>query len=390
MPDASQQDPSAQPMKWSWKIAEVAGIGIYIHWTFLLIIGWIVFIHGSGDGGLPAALRGVALVLAIFACIVLHELGHALTAQRYNIQTRDITLLPIGGVARLEKMPEDPRQELWVALAGPAVNVVIAGVLFVVLVVLGEISPLEKVFSITGPFLAQLMAVNIILVAFNVLPAFPMDGGRVLRAVLAMRMDYVAATDMAARVGQMMAIMFGVLGILSGNWILVFIALFVFLGAQSEAHMVQVRFAIKDVPVRDVMMTDYIVLSEDDTLEAAVGALLAGSQQDFPVVKDGHLIGILPRNDFVQALSEHGRTTPVTEVMRRDCRTVEDTDLLEDIFQQMQTARCPMLPVLHEGELVGLLTLENVGEWMMIKSALRHRETVRRHGAETAGDVHEH
>src|SRR5688572_19607479 len=212
-------------MRWSLRILTVSGIGIYVHITFLILVAWIGAIFFQ-SGGAVHAVHGIVLILAVFACVVLHEFGHALTAKKFGIKTRDITLLPIGGVARLERMPEDPKQELWVALAGPAVNVVIAAVLFVVLQFTGGMESPSTLSVTGGPFLGRLLIVNSCLVLFNMLPAFPMDGGRIVRALLAMRMDYMKATQIAAGLGQGMACLFGFIGLFS-NPFLVFIALFV-------------------------------------------------------------------------------------------------------------------------------------------------------------------
>ena len=376
-------------MKWSWKVGHVAGIGVFVHWTFLLLIAWVVYYLYAWEGkGLAGIVHGILFVLAIFGCIVLHELGHALTARRFGIQTRDITLLPIGGVARLERMPENPVQELWVALAGPAVNAAIAGVLFAVISVRLWItassdpelySDTLRVFLAGHSPLFNLLAVNLLLAVFNLIPAFPMDGGRVLRALLAQRLDYVLATQIAASIGQTLAIAFGILGFFSHNPLWLFIALFVYLGAEQEAHMVRVRSVMRGVPVREAMVTRFRTVSPEEPLASVIGELLAGGQQDFPVMEEDRILGMLTRRDLLAALAEGKQSVPVAEVMRRDCRTVDEADMLDTTFQRMREGECPTVPVLREGKLVGLVTLENVGEWMMIQSALRK--------ARTRGDV---
>jgi Zn-dependent protease/CBS domain-containing protein len=360
-------------MKWSWRLGTVSGIRLQVHWTFLLIIGWVVLIHVSHGASVPAVVGGVLLVLAVFACVVLHELGHALTAQRFGIRTRDITLLPIGGVARLERMPEDPRQELLVAAAGPAVNVAIAGLLFALLELAGGVRPLEAVTVVGGNLFGQLMWVNLFLVGFNLLPAFPMDGGRILRALLATKLDYVRATGIAAGVGQAMAILFGFVGLIGPNPFLVFIAIFVYLGAQAEAQQTRMRWTLDGATVRDAMMTQFRVLDAGDSLGRAVEELLAGAQHDFPVVSGDRVVGVLTRSDLVKAVKERGTTALVTEVMRRDIVVAQAGEDLQRVLAMMRARHCAAVPVVHLGRMVGLLTLENVGELMMVGSAAAHR-----------------
>ncbi len=357
-------------MRWSWKLGRIAGITIQVHWTFLILIVWVVLLHVSRGAGPGAAAAGVALVLAVFACVVLHELGHALTAKRFGIPTKDITLLPIGGVARLQRMPEDPGQELLVAAAGPAVNVVIAGVLWGVLALARATQPLSEFSVVSGNVPAQLLWINVMLVAFNLLPAFPMDGGRMLRALLAYRIDYVRATQIAASIGQGMAILFGFAG-LFGNPFLLLIAIFVYLGAQAEAQHVQVRAALAGVTVGDAMMTRFRTLPDSATLDDAVEELLAGSQQDFPVLAGDRVSGVLLRGDLVKALKERARSATVGSVARGDCRPLTEDEPLDGALVRMREGRCSALPVVRADRIVGLLSLENVGELLMVHSALR-------------------
>jgi Zn-dependent protease len=301
---------------------------------------------------------------------VLHEFGHALTAARYGIRTRDITLLPIGGVALLERMPEVPVQELWVALAGPAVNVVIALLLFAWLQASGNWESADRVGVATGGFVERIMIANVYLVGFNLLPAFPMDGGRALRALLATRMEYTRATSRAAIVGQGMAIVFAFIG-LQGNPLLLFIALFVWIGAGQEASMTQMKSALAGIPLRRAMLTHFRTLAPTNTLADAVELLLTGSQQDFPVVANGRVEGILTRNDLVKALARRGRSATVADSMIRDCPTAEASEMLERVLVRVQGRDCHTVPVLDNGVLVGLVTMDNIGEFLMIHAAER-------------------
>jgi Zn-dependent protease/predicted transcriptional regulator len=360
-------------MKWSWKIAEFAGIGVYVHVTFLLVVLWVAALHWGED--VTAIVEGVLFVLAIFGCVVLHEFGHALTAKRYGIRTRDITLLPIGGLARLERMPDDPKQELVVAVAGPAVNVVIAAVLYVVVQFIqgvdlsGQLERLEPFYLGTGSFAYNLMVVNIFLVVFNMIPAFPMDGGRVLRGLLATRMEYVRATNIAASVGQFIAFVFGFIGLFY-NPFLVFIALFVYIGAAQEAGMVQMKAALGGIPVERAMLRHFHALSPRDPLQRAVDLTLGGSQRDFPVVDEGQVVGLLCQEDLMRALQQTPSNEAVAGAMRTQYQQCDPGDMLESVFVRIQEDGAHTVPVVRRGELVGLLTMENIGEMLRIQAAL--------------------
>ncbi len=361
-------------MTWSFRIATVAGIGIFVHWTFLLLIGWIVFEHVAAGKSTAVVIEGVTFVLSLFGCVVLHELGHALTAKRYGVRTRDITLLPIGGVARLERIPEAPMQEFWVAVAGPAVNVAIAGVLYVAISLLGRAHLVTQVEVAGGQFFAKLMWVNVMLVVFNMLPAFPMDGGRVLRALLAVRMSRVRATHIAAGVGQFMAILFAVIAFTTHQWLLLFIALFVYLGAQGEAHAVEMRAIFKGARVRDAMISRFVTLSENDPLERAAREAMSGHQKDFPVTDGRQITGLLLNREVVKALSAGDVHQRVGEMACQRCPTVQENEPLDRAVDKMQSADCPALLVVRDGELVGLLTSEHLGDWILLHSAVQKRQ----------------
>lgn len=364
-------------MRWSWRIGRLAGIDVYVHATFLLLLAWIALSAYQAQHTAAAVFAAIAFILAVFGIVVLHELGHALTARRFGIATRDITLLPIGGVARLERMPREPRQELLVALAGPAVNVVLAAILYAVIlatrggVVASDVVTLDDAVP-QGSMLAQLVAVNVWLALFNLIPAFPMDGGRVLRALLAMRSrNYARATEVAARVGRFFALLFGVVGLfVIGNPFLVFIALFVWLGAAAEASAVQTSAMLDGVPLSQVMITDVRTLGPTDRLSRAMQLTLTGFQQDFPVVEDGIVVGVLTRQQLVRGLAERGPDAAVDAVMAREFVVASPDDSVEEALARLKSCACHVLPVVRGRELVGVLTTENVGEFIALRAAL--------------------
>ena len=359
-------------MKWSWKLGTFAGIDVFIHATFLLIIGWVALTYWQQSRTLAGTLEGIFFTLILFSFVVLHEYGHALTARRYGVKTRDITLYPIGGVARLERMPDKPIQEFWVALAGPAVNVVLAAVLFIWLVLSNNLAPLTSLGMTSGPFIERLLLVNVWLVLFNMIPAFPMDGGRVLRSLLAMRMEYTRATQIAATIGQGMAFVFGFIGLFTAPTLL-FIAFFVWIGAAQEASMVQMKSALGGISVRRAMITNFETLSPNDPLSRPVELILSGTQTDFPVMDGEIVVGVVNRSDLLAALTKQTATT-VEQIMRRDIQLADANEMLEPAFARLQTCGCHTMPVLYGGKLVGLLTSENIGEFLMIQAAMRQKQ----------------
>ncbi len=360
-------------MRWSWRIGRIGGVDIFIHVTFLMLLAWVGISHWVEHRNLAESLIGVAFISVIFGCVVLHELGHALAARRFGIVTRDITLLPIGGVARLERMPDKPLQELWVAIAGPLVNVVIASVLFIGLTVTDQWMPLSEITVSSGSFFQRLLLVNVSLVVFNMIPAFPMDGGRVLRAVLALSMNYTLATQIAASIGQAIALIFGFLGIIIGNPILLLIALFVWIGAAQESSMTQMKSALSGIPVSHAMLTEFRTVTPADDLTAVLQLVMAGSQADFPVVEHGQVVGIVTRADLLTAVAQRGPQSVVADIMQRQFETVDPNEMLEGAFARLEACACHTLPVVRNGQLVGLVTAENVGEFLMIQAALAQR-----------------
>lgn len=358
-------------MGWSIPLGRIFGTDVRVHLTFFLLIAWFGISAGLA-GGQAAAIGSILFLLAVFACVVAHEFGHVLMARRFGIGTRDVMLLPIGGVASLERMPEKPGQELLVALAGPAVNVVIAAVL-VGLFGLGlSVGDLTNVSLEPAAFFQRLALVNIILVVFNLLPAFPMDGGRVLRALLAMALPRVRATRIAATVGQVFAFGFGFLG-LFGNPLLLLVALFVFMAAGQEAYAVELEEATSSTATRRATITAFDSLDTQTTVGHAVKLLLSTSQREFPVIDGaGALRGVLTRDGMIRALAQGGPDTPVTEVMERDVPAISCNAPLPEAIRLLQGSARPLIGVQdRNGRITGILTPENVSEYMMVAEAGR-------------------
>lgn len=356
-------------MKWSFKLVRVAGIDVYIHATLIILLIWLGLSYWAVEGTLGAALNGVSFILTLFTCVVLHEFGHALTAKRYGIRTQHITLFPIGGLAAMERMPDVPKHEIAVALAGPAVNLIIAILLWFWLTVTNTMISADELTLTGGPFAQRLMLFNIILVVFNLIPAFPMDGGRVLRAVLELRMNHNRATQLAAKVGQGFALWLGLMGLMF-NPFLMFIALFVWIGAASEAAAEEMKSTLLGISAGQAMLTDFNVLSSHDRLDRAIQLTLAGSQKDFPVLDGEAIVGVLTQNDLLRGLHEHGAQASVGSWMQTGLQYADKDEPLDEVLERLQSDKCRLFAVIEAGHLAGIVNMDNVIELISIQKAL--------------------
>jgi Zn-dependent protease/predicted transcriptional regulator len=355
-------------MRWSYRIGSIAGTEIKVHATFLLLVGWWALM-GYQQAGTSGALSAALSLLALFACVLLHEFGHILMARRFGVRTPDVILLPIGGVARLERIPDEPRQELLIALAGPAVTLVIAALSLAVLRLTGSQASVMQL-SENQPFLAWIAGVNIYLLLFNLIPAFPMDGGRVLRALLASRLGLLRGTRIAATLGQTFAVLGGLYGITNSEPLLILVAFFVFLGANAEAAAVETRIAGEGLQVRQMMVTDFRTVPIHATLNDAVNLLLSGEQREFPVLDNlGRTEGLLTRENLIRGLSQRGPQSTVAEAMSAGVPSVSSTLSFQDALDQLRASRLPALPVIDGGALVGLLTMDNITDLLLVRRA---------------------
>lgn len=362
-------------MKKALLLGKIAGIKVQIHWSFLLLILWVAFIGIMGNISTVGILWNIFFVLVLFGCVVLHELGHAITAQKFNIQTKQITLLPIGGVASLEDFPEEPKEELLITLAGPAVNILIALLLYLVIPFdfFRELDQeqMQQFFSEISArnFLFLLFYANIILAVFNFIPAFPMDGGRILRALLSMRMDRVRATQISANLGQFVALLFFFFGLFY-NPFLALIGVFVFFGAQGENIMIQQLALLRGYRAKDAMMTNITLLDPDDSLEDVINAILAGAERDFIVTNGdgGNTVGIVYNQDVIKAMKSKGNQVRVKDIMQTDFDSVKAYEDLADIFRKAQMGKKSFFPVIENNRLIGAIDLMNINEFMVFRS----------------------
>jgi Zn-dependent protease/CBS domain-containing protein len=359
----------------SFKIGRAFGIDLKVHWTFFLLLAFFAFVSYQRTGSLTNALITALVIVALFVCVVLHEYGHSIVAQRLGIEIHDITLLPIGGVARLKSLPTRPMDEVKIAIAGPLVNVVLAPIFFGVALLLGS-SPLDAANILQGgnslgQIFAYLGLINVALVVFNMIPAFPMDGGRVLRGLLATRLGPVRATDVSSAIGQFFALGFFLIGLLGGNYLLALVGVFIFFGAGGEQQMVRQRELTRGLLVSDVMGTRprLETVTPYHTFGQVLDSVIHGYQEDFPVVdENGNLVGMITRNEIMAAAHSPERFSSVRDLMKTDFPIISpDSDLFTDGARLLQESGLRALPVVKAGNLVGMLTADDVGQAALLR-----------------------
>jgi len=365
MPDTPPSDdkPKQAPIPGTVGMLRIFGVPVRLHFTFILLLIFLVFI---GVGGQQSGAMTALYILALFGSVLLHEIGHTLVARHYGIRTTEIVMFPIGGVSRPERMPK-AHEEFWIAISGPLVNALIAAGLFIWLAMRHQFVPIELLKDPTDANLAQRIATgNFLLFMFNLLPAYPMDGGRVLRSLLALFKPEEQATRIAAGAGQILAALLGLFGLLSSNFILVFIAMFIYIGASQEGAAVRGRLLTSGVPVRAAMITDFRTLSHGESIRDAGNLLLATSQHDFPVMHGDAVLGLLTRAALVRAMLTEGPDAYVASAMDRNPPRVAPDAPLSDVLPDLSAARACAL-VMDGDRLVGLLTAENVSAFILLR-----------------------
>lgn len=356
-------------MKGSLKLGKIADIGIFIHWTFILLILFIIFVNYKSGQNATQIIWSIIFILCVFVTVFLHELGHALAAKNYNIKTKDITLLPIGGLARLERIPEKPLEELIVAFAGPLVNIILALITGLFIQIPEDTTQMMSELSngiSPNNFFLNFFLVNFWLAIFNLIPAFPMDGGRILRALLSFKLERHIATKIAARIGQLLALAFVVLGFFSSPF-LVFIGIFVIIGAQIETEYTESKFILKGYKVKDVVMRQYQTIDANEKVKKAVELLLNSQNKSFIVTENKEPVGTLNRDQIIIGLSKAGDEEFIYNVMDRNLIFLDNNSLLDNVFELIQEHKSTLILVLENNKLIGTLDVENLLEFILIK-----------------------
>lgn len=366
------------------RLLTVMGVRINIHWTFLLLIAWILIMQAVSRASIGQTIWALIAIASIFACVVLHELGHALTASHYHIRTRDITLYPIGGIATMEKLPAKPLEEIFISMAGPLVNLVIAAVL---LPFIPDYVPFWKTAGVidnvhAGNFVLYLHSINMILALFNLIPAFPMDGGRVLRGILGLFMQDDSPTYIAILTGRIIATLFILIGLFSFNLILPVIGLLIVFADAGEEQLVYLRTAVKGIPLKELAVRDYATLQDDLTIQEVAAEWLPAHHQYFAITGKQGLVGVITRSILLQALAAGKYNETIGSLVTASPEILQGERSGDSIIDKLLLQDNAVYPVRSDNQLTGILSLDSIIEYLLIhdtqKRSQGHRASVTR------------
>jgi Zn-dependent protease len=355
-------------MKWSVKLITIKGITLYLHFTFLLFVAWMITVNLASGMQVAQLLWTTAFLAAVFASIALHEYGHAFIAAYFGINAKHIVFYPIGGIASIEKLPENPRQELLISSAGPAVSFVLAAFCWLLAPQSAFVANYQNFAGIihSGNFFLLLGTVNLVLGAFNLVPAFPLDGGRMLRALLAFKMNYVRATTVAASIGKAIAALFVVYGLVYLNFLLVVVGLFIILFAQAEEAYLQLRKLVADYRLKDMLMYDYDSLDATTTVSSAIGVLQRNHSRQFIVTADGLPVGTLARKEVMKAVADQQYNVTVGALMEDDLVVLDGDKSAADVLQKLSSNEERLYPVMEKGRFAGVINFQQVIEYLLL------------------------
>ncbi len=360
-------------MKWSVSIGRIFGINFRIHITFFLLL-FFIFTSVLNKEGFGGAVLATLFICAVFVCVLIHEVGHSMIARCFGKGAKSITLLPIGGVAAMVEIPEKPAQEIAMSLVGPLINVAIAGILYLFVGQWTGIASPNLYPGSVRAFFGELISVNIMLAIFNLIPAFPMDGGRVLRGILAMKMDYVRATSAAVLIGQGLAVVFIFYGLFfGGSWWLALIGLFLYMGASGEKQHVLLRSFLHQVPASEAMVTDFRSVHPDEMLSGVLERFHHGSQEDFPVISEAGIEGILTRDRILAGIHDKGLNVRVGDVMERNFTSIDPDTPLDEVYKTLLSGRKTAVAVVDKGEVKGMVCLDGISRYFMVETALSRK-----------------
>lgn len=358
-------------MKNSLKLFTIKHTSIYLHWSFVLLIVLMLFVQSATGTAISEMLWSAIAVASLFLCVIFHELGHSLAATKYGIHTKSITLLPIGGIAAMEKMPEKPVPEIIVSAAGPVVNLLIAAILHPFI---SGYPPFWKATAVIGlvnmnNFLYYLYVINIILALFNLIPAFPMDGGRILRGILGLRMDAVRSTAIAAFIGRIIAGIFIIGGLIIFDIILIFIGFFIIVSGAGEEKLVYLKAAAKGLYLKDLAVNTYHSFSASMTISEAAEKMLLHQDKYFLVMENATITGLIERSTILRSISDGNHEKTVQQLMTTNVPELDEGSAIAEVIDKISDNKAAAFPVVSEGRITGIVNMQNIIEYLIVHDA---------------------